>query len=134
MRTRFAVAVLVATLFGAGPLFSATTFAQADAGDRAQLSQKIVVEPEPGVRVIEAEPDLRIIQSEPEVRVKIEEPGHYERQRVLVREGYYETYNMWVPKERKGFLGLKKIPGHYEARQRWVAPQYEYRDVWVSHR
>jgi hypothetical protein len=125
MRSRFATSVVVGALFGASPLFSAGAFAD---------SKQYVIETEPEIRILEPKSELRIIEQQPEVRVEVKQPGHYERQRVLVEEGRFDSYNVWVPKDRKGLFGRKTIPGHYEARERWVEPRYEYRDVWVPDR
>ena len=57
--------------------------------------------------------------------------GHYERQHILVKPGYYETYRVWVPKQRDRKLHMK-IYGHHETRQRWIPDVYEDRDVWVE--
>jgi hypothetical protein len=84
--------------------------------------------------VIERQPEIQIVEPAPKVEVEIKATGHYERQRVLAREGHYETYEVWVPSQRKGMFGLKKIPGHFESRQRWIPDVYEYKDVWVPDR
>ncbi len=128
MRSRFTTIVAVGALLGAGPLISPA--ASADADDTGYMAG------DHETATFESEPELRIIERKPEYRIHVEEqePGHFERQQVLVRKGHYETYNVWVPTDRKGLFGLKKIPGHYEARQRWVEPLYEHQQVWVPER
>lgn len=121
MSKRFTTIGVALALAAAGPFFTAAAAPTAT----VRLAEDIIIEPEP---------EVRIIEPEPEVRVEIKSPGHYERQRVLTREGHFESYDVWVPKYRKGFMNLKKVPGHYEMRQRWVPDTFEYRDVWVPHR
>ena len=56
---------------------------------------------------------------------------HYVREKVILKEGYYEDYKVWVPEQYDS--GTKdKVLGHYEMRQRWVPEVYGYRDVQVE--
>ncbi|NUM56358.1 MAG: hypothetical protein HUU46_22195 [Candidatus Hydrogenedentes bacterium] len=129
---RLVTAGMASAAVAAAPaIFSGTAAADTLRGE-VKLVQDIQIEPETEVRIIE--PEVRIIESEPKIQVEVKTPGHYERQRVMVREGYSESYQVWVPKERYGFLNLKKVPGHFETRTRWIPPTYEYRDVWVPER
>ncbi len=58
--------------------------------------------------------------------------GHYEIHRVLVREGYYEQSQVWIP-DRYDPVRRVTVLGHYETRQRYVPPVYEERRVWVGY-
>jgi len=53
----------------------------------------------------------------------------YERQQVVVREGYYETAEVWVP-EYQDANGTT-VEGHHEVLRRWVPPVYETREIRV---
>jgi hypothetical protein len=94
------------------------------AENTVQLAQRIV---------IEREPEIRFIRPEREIRVRIEEPGHYEDQKLLVKPGHFEEYQVWVPERYDPDLNAT-FHGHYETRQRWVPDVYEYRKVWVPAR
>lgn len=56
--------------------------------------------------------------------------GHYEMQSVLVREGYYENYEVHVA-GRYDAYSHRWIHGHHETRTRWVEPVYNSQRVWV---
>jgi hypothetical protein len=56
--------------------------------------------------------------------------GHYETRRSLVREGYYETRQVWVPEQVDPHTG-EIILGHHETRRLWVPPVYEESQVFV---
>ncbi len=56
--------------------------------------------------------------------------GHIEQQRILIREGHYEQYQVWVPEYVVAATG-ERVEGHHETRRRWVAPVYQVREVWV---
>lgn len=62
--------------------------------------------------------------------VAVQPAGHYETRRALVREGYYETRQVWVPDQIDARTG-ETILGHYETRRLWVAPVYEETQVFV---
>ena len=55
----------------------------------------------------------------------------YAREKVILKEGYYEDYKVWVP-EQYDSGSRDKILGHYEMRQRWVPEVYGFRDVQVQ--
>lgn len=54
----------------------------------------------------------------------------YERQRVILKPGYYEEVREWVPDMTDPRTG-DRIMGHYETRQRWVPEVYGYQDIRV---
>ena len=54
----------------------------------------------------------------------------YESQKVMVREGYYETVQVWVAEYQHPETG-DVVEGHYETHRRWVPPVYELREVRV---
>ncbi len=56
--------------------------------------------------------------------------GHIEQQRILIREGHYEQYQVWVPEYVVAATG-ERVEGHHETRRRWVDPVYQVREVWV---
>lgn len=56
--------------------------------------------------------------------------GHVETQRILVQEGRTEEYRVWVPQYTIPATG-EVVVGHYETRQREIAPVYETREVWI---
>jgi len=60
--------------------------------------------------------------------------GHYQRQRVLVKGGYYEQYQVWIPPVYDRHTGEKVGGGYHETRTRWVPDVYEEREVWVPGR
>lgn len=57
-------------------------------------------------------------------------PPRYRTERVLVREGYYEQQDVWVPEFYDRRTG-ETVRGHYETRQRWVPEVWEERQVQV---
>ncbi len=57
--------------------------------------------------------------------------GHYETERVLVREGHYEEYQVTVPDMRDARTG-DLVRGHTEIRQRYVPEVWQERQVWVT--
>ena len=62
---------------------------------------------------------------------EVQPTRHYVREKVILKEGYYEDYKVWVPEQYDS--GTRdKILGHYEMRQRWVPEVYGYRDVQVE--
>lgn len=58
--------------------------------------------------------------------------GHYETRRTLVREGYWESQQVWVPEQRDPTTGVV-VEGHYQVHKRWVPEVYEETQVWVPH-
>ena len=62
---------------------------------------------------------------------EVQPTRHYIREKVILKEGYYEDYKVWVP-EQYDSGSRDKILGHYEMRQRWVPEVYGYRDVQVE--
>ncbi len=58
--------------------------------------------------------------------------GHYEQQRVVLKEAHYETYQAWVPEIYDSRTGRKIGGGYHESRTRLVPEVYGYRDVWVG--
>lgn len=64
--------------------------------------------------------------------VVVQPAGHYEVRRTLVREGYYEATQVWVPEYLDQATGTI-IAGHYETHKRWVPPVYQETQVWVVH-
>ena len=56
--------------------------------------------------------------------------GHYETRRTLVREGYYESRQVWVPEQVDPRTG-EIIDGHHETRRTYVQPVYEETQVFV---
>ncbi|NUM56357.1 MAG: hypothetical protein HUU46_22190 [Candidatus Hydrogenedentes bacterium] len=80
--------------------------------------------------IIKREPEVRIIERAPRIQLRVEVPGHYEYQKVMVRDGYYKDIRVWVSERFDPELNAT-FHGHYETRQHWVPPEYEYRKVWV---
>lgn len=142
MKSGFSPTKLVCTVVGACALLAAAPFADAarsnsmtelsvytDANankDRVLLAEDIIIEREPKIRIIQPEP-------EPELRVRIETPGYYEEQRVLVTPGHFEEYKVWVPERYDPKLNAT-FHGHFETQKRWVPSVYETRRVWVPGR
>ncbi len=59
-------------------------------------------------------------------------PGHYETRRVIVRAGYWQEEQVWVPEWQDPSSG-SVVAGHYETHKRWVPEVYEETQVWVPH-
>lgn len=68
----------------------------------------------------------------PAPRVAVPAPGHYETRRVVVREGYWQSEEVWVPEAVDPATGVV-VEGHYEIHKRWVPEVYEETQVWVPH-
>jgi hypothetical protein len=69
-------------------------------------------------------------QPQPYYQTQPQPAGHYERRQVLIKDGYYEDYQVWVP-EYQDSRTREIVAGHYETHRRWVPPVYGYQDVWV---
>jgi len=138
MYSGFSPTKLVCTVVGACALLAAAPLADAARSntmteysvhtDDANASKATVLLAED--IIIEREPEIRIIQPEPELRVRIETPGYYEEQRVLVKPGHFEEYKVWVPERYDPELDAT-FHGHYKTQKRWVPSVYETRKVWV---
>jgi hypothetical protein len=72
-----------------------------------------------------------ILVSNSQARRVAEPAGHYVTQRRVVKEGFYETYTVWVPETYDSKTG-EYIEGHNETRRRWVPEVYEETQVWVQ--
>lgn len=59
----------------------------------------------------------------------VQEPV-YEEMKVLVKDGYYESFQVWVPETVDRQTG-DIIEGHHETHKRWAPPVYESRTVRV---
>lgn len=59
------------------------------------------------------------------------QPRH-EVRRVLVQEGYYEKYQVYIPPVYDRHTGAQVGGGYHETRTRWVPPTYEERLVQVG--
>lgn len=95
----------------------------------SQANGPVAYQPAPVVRYEQPAPIVRYVQPAPVVRY-VQPAGHYERRQVLVREGYYEEYEVRVPE----FVDPRTnevIGGHIEIHRRWVPEVYSYQDVWV---
>lgn len=78
-----------------------------------------------GILVTASQPRAHVVAAGPEAP-----RGHVERQRVLVREGRTEEYQVWVPEHTIPETG-EIVAGHHETRRRDIPPLYEEREVWV---
>lgn len=63
-------------------------------------------------------------------RVQRPAGGRYVQEKFIIKEGYYEEYEVWVP-DTFDERTRETIKAHTEVRQRWVPEVYGYRDVWV---
>ncbi len=59
--------------------------------------------------------------------------GHVERREVVVREGHYEEYQVFVPEHTIAATG-EVVEAHHETRRRWVPAVTEVREVWIPAR
>ncbi len=62
--------------------------------------------------------------------VAVQPAGQYVTQRTLVREGYYENREVWVPEHPDPVTGAM-ILGHTEIQRIWVPPVYQESQVYV---
>jgi len=60
-----------------------------------------------------------------------EPAAQYVTEKVIVQEGRYETYQVWVPERYDPSTGRKLGGGFSETRTRWVPEVAEYRQVFV---
>ncbi len=67
----------------------------------------------------------------PVAAAPVQPAGYYATQRTVVREGYYENRQVWVPEHPDPTTGAV-IQGHHELHRVWVPPVYQESQVFVS--